>query len=217
MSGYPVMLRLEGRSCVVVGGGQVAARKAGSLVEAGAQVTVVSPLLCGMLSELAAKGQVKIQVTNYVSGMLADLRPMLVFVATDNPDVNRQVAQDARAIGAWVNTVDDADNCDFTSMAAFRRGSITIAVSSDGASPGLSTHLKRRLEDAIGDEYAMLAEWMANARLDVRHSILGQPARQALWQAVIDSAILDYLRRGEVEAARTLFEMLIAEAGERTS
>ena len=129
---YPVMLNLEGRTCVIVGGGVVAARKVNHLLEADAQVTVISPVLHPHLSELSAAGKITVHQVLYTTGMLADLRPFLVFTATDNLSINQQVADEARSLGALVNSVSDQGERDFINMAAVQRGDITIALSLGG-------------------------------------------------------------------------------------
>jgi len=206
---YPVMLNLEGRACVVVGGGQVAARKVAGLLAAGAAVTVISPAICPEIEEMV--DFITIHLQPYTPGMLAAIRPLLVFAATDVVEVNRHVALEARELGALVDTVDSGDDGDFSSMAVFRRGRITVAISTNGASPVLAAHLRDQLADVIGDEYAILADWMADARARIRDRIPEQANRAALWQRVLDSPIPDLLHGGDERAARALFYELLGD------
>ncbi len=122
---------------------------------------------------------------------------------------------EARSIGALVDTVDSGNKRDFTSMAAFRRGSLTIAISTGGGSPALAAHLRKRLEAVIGPEYATLADWLGEFRPLVREQVRSEAAREALWQAMIDSPELELLKRDDQAAARQLVEKLLAEAVEK--
>lgn len=213
---YPVMLRLENRICVIVGGGAVAARKAADLLASGARVTVISPVLHASLEALTQHAALTIICEPYKSDQLMHLSPLLVFAATDDPTVNAQVAADAHRIGALVNISGDSATSDFFSMAQVRRGDITAAISTGGASPALSAHLRTVLstvlEQAIGDEYATLSAWMRESRAAIRQTISTQPERRDLWQAVIDSDILQHLRDGDAERARRLYEQLLGES-----
>src|SRR5438105_1739159 len=135
---YPLALRLEGRRCVVVGGGNVAARKIPDLLAAGAQITVISPDLVPLLLAASQRQEIDWRPVAYAPGQIAALRPLLVFAATDSAAINREVAAEARTIGALVDSVDGSDAGDFSSMAAVRRGPITVAISTGGASPALA-------------------------------------------------------------------------------
>lgn len=211
--GYPVMLNVRGRRVVVVGGGGVAARKVADLLEAGAEITVISPALHPEISAIGDR--IEIRLSPYTPGMLAALlahekRPMLVFAATDSPEVNRQVADDARELGIPVGVADDSADGDFTSMAAFRRGSITLAVATDGTSPALAAHLREKLEAAVGMEYATLAAWLAELRPLVREQAT-PAARRDLWRAILASPALDRLRAGDEAGARAIIDGLVAQ------
>jgi precorrin-2 dehydrogenase / sirohydrochlorin ferrochelatase len=155
---YPIALRLEGRSCVVVGGGRVATRKILGLVAANASVTVISRALCDELQALVDEDVIAAQIKTYESGDVAAHKPVLVFAATDDPVVNRAVADEARQCGALVNTTDDGTLADFHNMPSVRRGNITVAISTNGNHPTLAKALAARLADAITDEDVKAAE-----------------------------------------------------------
>jgi len=184
---YPVFLDLAGVPVLVVGGGQVALRKVGGLVGAGATVTVVAPQVVDGIAEVAT-----VELRPYVSGDLAGVR--LVVTATDDPEVNAQVAADARAAGVFVNSADDPENCTFILPAIARRGPITVAVSTGGISPALasrlrdeiaSTHLTPELEAAAIDLGRQRAEIHAR----------GASTEDVDWTERIDAA----LDRGAVD------------------
>jgi precorrin-2 dehydrogenase/sirohydrochlorin ferrochelatase len=206
---YPILLDLRGRRVVAVGGGRVSARKVSDLLTAGADVTVISPALCEELAEI--RDRFAWREMEYAPGMLTEIRPLLVFTATDSPDVNQQVAGDARALGILVNTTDNSKTGDFTNMATIRRGEITIGLATGGASPALTAHLHERLESAIGDEYAILARWLGELRPLVKAQV-PQEQRAALWQAILASEVLAHLRDGDEAGARAMIDALILNA-----
>jgi len=206
------MLNLEGRGCVVVGGGEVAARKVIGLLAAGAWVRVISPLLHPELEQLAAENAITVRRTAYAPGSLFDLHLVLVFAATDSPALNQRIAEEARALGALVEIVDSGTDSDFQNMATIRRGPITVGISTSGASPALTVHLRARLEKAVGEEYAVLAKWLEEARPLVRNRIPKPDQRASLWHRILDSTILDDLRWGDAVTARRTFEAFIREA-----
>jgi precorrin-2 dehydrogenase / sirohydrochlorin ferrochelatase len=209
---YPVLLHLQGRRAVIVGGGQVAACKCADLLAAGAQITVISPELTPSLLALAEAGHITWLAAVYAPGQLAALRPFLVIAATCVPDVNAQVIADAQALGILAGAADDTSG-DFTGMATVRRGAITLAAATGGASPALAAHLRGRLESAVGPEYETLAEWLAGLRPRVRQGLASQAERRAFWRALLDSSALAYLRRGDTLAARAVIDDLLAAAG----
>jgi siroheme synthase-like protein len=137
--GYPVVLDLTGVPVLLVGGGNIASRKAEGLLQAGARVTVVAPMVLPVLAAAAAE----VRARGYVE---ADLEgQQLVMTATDDPAVNALVATQARARGTWVNSADDPENCSFILPAVARRGSVVISVGTDGSSPALARHLRDRI------------------------------------------------------------------------
>ena len=212
VASYPVILQLAGQRCVVIGGGRVAARKIIGLLEAGAEVAVISPQLDEALVKLATKGRIQVQQEVYQAGMLAALKPLLVFATTDSSAVNRQVVDEAQALKFMVNAADDATNSDFTNMATIQRGIITIGISTGGASPALSTHLKTQIESVVGEEYTQLAHWLAELRPLAIGQLATHADREAFWHRVINSSILEHLQQGDKGRARAELDRLWAEA-----
>jgi precorrin-2 dehydrogenase / sirohydrochlorin ferrochelatase len=209
MSGYPVLLKLTGRRVALIGGGRVATRKVRDLIETGASLVVIAPALSPALQSLWESGRIEARQTVYQPGMLSALRPALVFAATDSPEVNRQVLEEAHKLGILANAADDAQGSDFHSMAAFRRGEIIAAVSTEGASPALSRHLRGAIEGVIGEEYAMLARWMGELRPVIRARIPSDEGRAAFWRSVIASDVLTLLKHGDEDGARKTMNDLV--------
>ena len=196
MTDYPVSLYIEGKRCLIVGGGSVATRKAHGLLDAGAQVTVISPLLTG---EFPAS-QVRHIADIYRVEYLVRLKPFLVFAATYDADVNQQIAHDAHENGILVNIVDGGES-DFSNMTLLRREPLTIAISTGGASPLLGQHLRDAIDDAVGDHYPLLAQWLGDLRPQVIERLPEQALRYAFWQQVMDSDAIKLLKDGQQQAA----------------
>jgi precorrin-2 dehydrogenase/sirohydrochlorin ferrochelatase len=197
---YPVSLSLEGRRCLVVGGGRVAERKVAGLLACGARVHVVAPELGQGLREAAqgAHGRLTWEQRPYRRGEAGGY--WLVLAATGDPQVSRAVFEDGEALGVWVNCADDPDSCSFTLPAVLRRGPLTVAVSTSGASPALARWIRERLAEQIGPEYAQLADLLSEQRQALRAA--GRSTEEADWQGAIGPDMLELLRAGEVEAAR---------------
>ena len=174
---FPVMLSVENRPCLVVGGGGVALRKTLSLVSEQARVTVVAPELASQFEELAEQGQISLQRRVYRSGEAADY--VLVFAATDRREVNREVFEDAEAAGVWSNVADDPELCSFHLPARVQRGKLQLAVASGGDAPFVVRRLRQLLEQRLGPEWGEWAEAAGRFRLEVRRLDLDLPEQEA--------------------------------------
>jgi precorrin-2 dehydrogenase/sirohydrochlorin ferrochelatase len=166
MAGYPLVVDLEGRKCVVIGGGSVAERKVEGLLAAGAMVTVVSPRLSQRLETLVINGEIQHQRRRYQRGDLAGAS--LAFVATGDPRLVTTVAREGRSRGVWVNAADDPEHCDFFLPSVVRRGSLLIAVATGGKSPALARAIREEIERLLPDDYAVLVETVAEVRRELR-------------------------------------------------
>ncbi len=195
---YPVFLSLTDRSCLVVGGGAVAAGKVGGLLTAGARVTVVSPDLDPSLQDLASRHRIAYRDRCYQPEDIEGIT--LVIVATNDRRVNAQVAADCRARGIWVNAADDLPHCDFILPSVIRSGKVTLAASTSGASPALARRLREELTAFLGDDTSALADLMGDVRRELRvRSITVDAAR---WQEAIDARLRALLAQGRYEEAR---------------
>ena len=194
---YPVAVHLEGKTCLVVGGGNVAARKVAGLLQAGGQVIVVSPTL----HENISTSQIEYISTRYESRYLTEFAPFLVFAATDDPQVNRAVVQDARAQRIPVNVVDRSEASDFSNMTCLDKEPIIIAIATDGISPVLGQHLRGVIDDVVADHYVTLAGWLRELRPQVTANISQQSRRRVFWQQVMTSDVLSSLESGDTNTA----------------
>jgi siroheme synthase-like protein len=196
---YPVFLNIEGRKCVVVGGGQVALRKVSTLLEHGARVEVVSPELCTELSGLAKDGEIAARQRGFQPG---DLKGSFIAVAaTDDSRTNGQVAKEAKASGIPVNIVNDPVNSDFIVPSSLSRGDIMIAISTGGKSPALARKIRARLEKEFGEEYASLVELIDEVRTELKQK--GLSIDSDGWQKALDLDVLTgMLKGGDREKAK---------------
>ena len=164
---YPVMLDLTGADVLVVGGGAVAGRKIAGLVDAGALVTVVAPLVGDDVVALAAR----VERRPFAAGDIAGRT--MVLTCTDDPAVNAAVAAACRAANVWVNSADDPANCTFALPAVTRQGRIVVAVGSGGGSPALAQHVRDRIAAEILDERIAAAADVLAAERDAIHAAGG--------------------------------------------
>lgn len=197
---YPVNLILDGRPCLVVGGGHVARRKAEGLTACGAAVTVVAPEVD---ADMPAE---RIERRPYRPGEAAHYR--LVVAATDDPAVNRMVYEDAEAAGVWANAADEPESCSFTLPSVVRQGPIMVAVSTGGHSPALAAWIRRRLESELGEEYVVLLELLSQARASIKAE--GRSTEGLDWLSALDSNMLDLIRAGQVGKARERLEACLS-------
>lgn len=198
---YPVFLNISGRKCVVVGGGQVALRKAKGLLECGANVEVISPDLCSELSELAEAGEINVLRRRYQAGALQGA--LIAIAATDNNDINQEVVKEARRDGVLVNVVDGVQDSDFIAPSCLQRGNITIAVSTSGSSPALARKIRAILEKDFGEEYASLAALVEEVRAELKRQEIKVDSDD--WQKALDlDLMVDLLKKGEREKAKSV-------------
>ncbi|MDP6604918.1 MAG: bifunctional precorrin-2 dehydrogenase/sirohydrochlorin ferrochelatase [Dehalococcoidia bacterium] len=166
MGYYPIFVEMEGRKVILVGGGTVALEKIGKLVDADANVTVVAPELIPAVREFVDGGQATLVERQYEAGDIDGFD--IVMIATDDGEVNRGVADEARAAGTWVNAADDVNNCDFILPSMLTRGNITVAMSTAGTSPAMARWLRENMTDFLSEEVEMLGNILAEVRAIVR-------------------------------------------------
>ena len=200
---YPVNLELRDQPVLVVGAGAVAARKVAGLLEAGATVTVVAP---HAVDELRDNPSVRWHERPYQRGEAASYR--VVVTATGDPEVNAQVARDAKATGVPVNSADDPDNCTFTLPAVVRMGDIQITVSTAGRSPAFAAWLKSRVEAVLDESYVDVVDLLAEARDALRDQ--GVPTEVPGWRRALDSGLPELVAQGRIDEARALLRAQLA-------
>ncbi|MHC4812475.1 MAG: siroheme synthase CysG [Planctomycetota bacterium] len=210
---FPIMLDLNGRRCLVVGGGGVALRKVDGLRAEGAVITVVATKPMPALEKLASEGAIRLERRPYLDGEVAGFA--LVFAATDDQYVNSRVFCDAEQAGVWANVADDPVLCSFHLPARVQRGTMQLAIASDGGAPFATRRLRQLFEKRFGPEWA---EWMDAAvrfRRELRKRNLPQAEAErrydAFFAATVDSALLT--ARVPTSAEETGFLDLKPDAG----
>ncbi len=200
MAYYPIFVELNGRPCVVIGGGNVAEDKVRGLLNAEAKVTIVSPDLTPALQEHLAAGRiVEWRRREYREGDLNGFD--LCMIATDDGAVNTAVAAEGRRRKVWVNASDDPNNCDFILPSVVRQGKIVVAASTGGASPALARRLREELSDFLSEDFAPLADLLAEVRAELKRK--GVLPDAETWQRAIDGqlrALLAQRRWGQAKA-----------------
>jgi siroheme synthase-like protein len=200
---YPVSLLLRDRSCLVVGGGQIAERKTSGLLAAGAQVHVVAKEVLAPMRALAGQpGVAGIEERPYRRGEVAGY--WLAVAATGDSEVNRAVYEDGEAARVWVNSADDPASCSYILPAVARQGPVSVAVSTSGYSPALASWLKGHAAEHMGPELAELAELLAEARSRLKAQ--GRSTEDIDWRASLDWAMLDLIRSGRRAEAKERLE-----------
>ncbi len=199
MQYYPAYLELRGHPCVVIGGGRIAERKVTSLLDAGARVTVVSPIVTAGLVALADTHEIMHHPRVYRRGDLTGA--WLAYAATNDDAVHAEIAAEAAEARVFLNVVDRPALCSFIVPAIVIRDPVAIAVSTGGASPALAKRLARELDATVGPEWGLAARILGT----VRARLGGDVARRARsFTALADGPLLDALRARDVAAVDAL-------------
>lgn len=200
---YPVSLDLTDKRCVIIGGGEVAERKAERLIECGAQVTVVSLSLTSLLEDRKKARKIDHIDTAYQKKAIHGA--FMVIGATDRDDVNEQISQDALSLGILVNIVDDPDKCNFILPSLVQQGDLSIAVSTGGKSPALARKIKEDLQQQFGPEYERLLMIMGPLRKKILAQGHVSGDNKVVFAELVRSDILQAIRDGN----RGLVEKII--------
>jgi len=199
MKYYPAYLDLRERPCLVIGGGAVAERKTLALLEAGAVVTIISPMLTSKLHELSDSGKITYLQKQYEDQDLSGA--FLVIAATDSAEVNTLVASACRKKHVLVNVAVPPEVSSFIVPSVVERGDLLIAISTSGASPALSRKIRQDIEQRYGTEYEVLLEKLSAIRKRVLEEIPDKSRRRQVFQAIVDSDVIDLIRQGKAHAA----------------
>jgi siroheme synthase-like protein len=210
LGGYPVNLLVRGRRVVVVGGGRIAARKIGALLDAGALVHVVAPDLVDELRTRRDDGSISVDERAFVPSDLDEA--WLATAATSDPQVNQAVFEAGEARRIWVNAADDPAHCSFTLMSVVRQGDLVVSIGTGGRSPALATYLRDHVTQEMGPEWAELLELLSEAREAVRAS--GTSSEQVDWRRALDSGMLELLRGGHRAEAKELLQACLSSSSD---
>jgi precorrin-2 dehydrogenase / sirohydrochlorin ferrochelatase len=202
---YIACLKLKGRRCVVVGGGEVGLEKVEGLLACDAQVTLLAPDAVDELRKLAQEGSIRWEQRAYAGA--ADLESVFVAIAaTDDTDVNIAVYEDAERRAMLVNVVDVPPLCNFILPAIVRSGPLAIAISTAGASPALAKRIKREIAESFGEQHARLAVLLNEARGWAKATLPTYQERKEFFEQIVNGHPdpIELLRAGDEQAVREL-------------
>lgn len=191
---YPIYLDIEDRRVLIVGGGNVCARKAETMLKYGARVTIVSPAFTDEIEEWARGGRLQLRRRAYEESDLDGAA--MVIASTDDPCVNARIARDCRRRRIPINVVDVTHLCEFIVPAIVERGSIQVAVSTGGKSPALARTLKADLQKFIGPEYDEINQLLGTLRPGAKKVLPTDVDRKRFFDGIIAAGVLDMLRDG---------------------
>ncbi|VEN72847.1 Siroheme synthase [Candidatus Desulfarcum epimagneticum] len=212
MKYYPIQLNVKDRRCLVVGGGSVGARKAATLLECGARVTVVSPDAREKIADMAQNHLLVLKKRPYRESDLNGV--FLVMGATDHEDLNRKIHADASGRGILCNIADRPELCDFILPAIVKKGDLIISISTSGKSPAFARHLKEEMEKTVGDETAAFLELMGAVRKKLLSQAHEPEAHKPLFNRLISGGLPDMLRRNDIPAVNALLKEVLGEGYE---
>jgi len=205
MKFLPVFLAIEGKKCLVVGAGSIAARKAELLHKAGGKLCVVAPDISVAVRDLAFVQEIELLQRVFVESDLENA--FCVIAATDDKDQNRDISRLAQARGIAVNVVDNPEMCSFIMSSIIERGPIQIAISTGGASPVLARMLRSRLESTIPGAYGELATLAEEFRLTVKQTLPDVDARRRFWESILDGQVAELVFSGKMAIARERLQL----------
>ncbi len=199
---YPINLDVQGRECLVVGGGAVGTRKVRMLLKCGARVMVISPNLTKELKDLSEQGAIDVEKRDYHSSDLNGL--FLVIGATSNDSINRKISADAEKLNILCNIADLPDACNFILPAIVERGDLTIAISTSGSSPAFAKKLRKDIEKQFGEEYALFLKLMGSIRKKLLEEKHEPEAHKPLFETLITGGLLEVVRENNIEKINRL-------------
>ena len=202
MQYLPLFLNLQQQRCLVVGGGEVAARKLELLIKAGVDITVVAITLCKRVEELHRQYNLELRLRAFVAEDLDNAQ--LVVAATDNQQLNAEIAESAQALGLWVNVVDRPDLGNFIFPAIIDRSPLIAAVASGGASPVLTRLMRGKIESVIPSAFGKLAVLADQFRPMVKQHIQNPAQRRIFWERVLQGPIAELVFNGRITQAEKL-------------
>ena len=212
MDALPIFINLKNRRCVVIGGGEVAARKVNMLLKTQAVVEVVSPELCSELAALVADERIAHIEARFAPEQLDGA--VIAIAATDDARINRAASMAAVERNIPVNVVDAPALCTFTMPAIVDRSPVVIAISSGGAAPVLARLIRAKIETMIPATYGRLATLAAEFRDQVKARFATMQARRIFWEEVFQGPIAEQVLSGQEAAARAAMKVALAdEAG----
>ncbi|CAN1533842.1 CysG Uroporphyrinogen-III methylase [Methylophilaceae bacterium] len=209
MQALPIFMNIKQRLCVVIGAGEVAARKVTMLLRAQASVTVYAPEICPTLADLVEAGRIRYQPARFAAQQLSGA--CLVIAATNDVQVNTAVSSVAQANNIPVNVVDAPALCTFTMASIVERSPIVIAISSEGNAPVLARYLRSKIETMLPAGYGRIAAIAGEFRDKVKSKYATSQARRIFWEGVLQGPLVERILAGQEAAARIGLDQLLAD------
>lgn len=199
---YPIYLNLEGRLVIIVGGGDVALEKAQGLLPTGSRIRVIAPKLHSELEEMESRGDIEVVRRTYRHGDLEGA--FLIFSERLGEVTHRALLDEAEAEQQWLNVQDETEFCSFIAASVMRRGDLTLTISTAGRAPALAVRIRQRMERFFGQHYADFLELCGSLRRPLATKYPDFQRRRGLWYELMESDVLNHLRRGEEQQAQAL-------------
>lgn len=203
---YPIMLDIKEKRCKVIGGGRVAERKVATLLEYGALITVISPMVTDKLREYDNHGKIELINREYSYGDLDN--SYLVYAATNDEATNKACLKECKEKGIPLNVVDRPEMCDFIIPASIKRGHLNISISTNGKSPMLSRRIRQSLEKIFVGEYEEYLDVLGEIRDTVKEEVKDIEIRREIFKQLVYSDIFDrYLAGEKLDLKEELFKI----------
>ncbi len=197
---YPIFADVENRHCLVVGGGLIAQRKVTMLLACGAKVTVVSPQVTVRLRTYAQQGKIRVTARQFRP---TDVRgAWLVCAATNNQTINQRVFESASRLSIFTNVVDQTPLCSFIAPVILRRGPLTVAVSTGGASPSLAKRVRQEVDQMLGREYVPMLHLLSGLRSMAKRKLPSYGDRKRYFDELVQGRVFGLVRRAQYRQAK---------------
>ncbi len=210
MNYFPVFLDIKNKPCLVVGAGNIAARKIELLLKAEASVKVIGREIGQAVVELQKEHSIQCETREFVDSDLDQIN--LVIAATDDREQNERISRLAQSMQIPVNVVDNPDLCSFITPSMIDRDPVQIAISTSGSSPVLARHIRTKLEGSIPSSYGELAALFSRHRDSVKIAFPDVEERRRFWETVLDGPIAEYAFSGRLDKAEKSLKKLVADS-----
>ncbi len=201
MKYFPFFFKLDIQDCLIIGGGDVAERKADLLIKAKAKITLVAPKISDYILGLEKEKKLDCHKEAYNKKILDSNKFNFIVVATNDKKLNTQIAEDAKKKKILINVVDQPDLCDFIFPSILERGPITVAVSTGGSSPVLARMLRTKLETMIPGAYGRLAKIVSENRVPIRKKLKNSKSNRIFWEQILNSKFVELVLSGQDKEA----------------
>jgi precorrin-2 dehydrogenase/sirohydrochlorin ferrochelatase len=201
---YPICLDVKDKRCVIVGGGEVSARKIGFLLNCMADIVVISPQINEEINKFVQEKKIEWIDRDYKSNDLKGA--FLVIIATDDQGLNKEISQKSRDLGILVNMASSAEDSTFILPAVLNRGSLSIAISTEGKSPALAKKIRDDLSIMFGKEYIRFVDLLGSLRQTVKNTFDNQLKRSIIWNKLLTSELLELLKKGRTDMIDTVLK-----------